>query len=124
LRNIKSSSKALFHFIYKNIYINNLEVINLSCIGDSSDSSLILFDSGTTNSSLSITNLKVKYSFSNGSLIKTIGNESTITIKNSTLSNLVTYGSTIDISSIKVFFFFFFNYFEYFLFIIYIYTLN
>ena len=102
LENIKANAKALLHFIYKDTYINNFEVNNISCVGDSEDSSIILFDSSELGNSLSINNLNIKNSSSNGSFIKIIGNASEVTINNSNLNGLISYGSLINNLSTKV----------------------
>jgi len=101
MKNIKANAKALLHFIYKDTYINNLEADNISCVGDSEDTSIILFDSNELGNSLTINNLNIKNSSSNGSFIKIIGNTSEVTIKNSNLNGLISYGSLIDNLSIK-----------------------
>jgi len=102
MKNTKANSKTLLHFIYKDTYINNIEAGNISCVGDSEDTSIILFDSSDLGNSLSINNLNIKNSLSNGSFIKITGNTSNVTIKNSNLNGLTSYGSLIDNLSIKV----------------------
>jgi len=102
LKNVKINSKALFHFVYKDIYINNFEADNISCVDDNKDTSIFLFDSNELGNSLSINNLNIINSSSNGSFIKIIGNTSEVTIKNSNLNGLISYGSLIDNLSIKV----------------------
>jgi len=119
LKNIKSISKALFHFIYKRVNITNFEASNIACIGESGESSLILFDSGEMGKTLTIDHLNIKNSISNGSIIKIMGNENTVILKHSLLNNLITYGSIIDNTSQKVFINLIFFFFIFFLLIIY-----
>lgn len=102
LNNIRINSKAIIYSFCTNLYINNLEAKNIKCIGDSGDTSFILFDSGEAENSFEIKNVIIKDSVSNGSFIKIIGNSNIVNISNSTVSNIKSYGPIIDNTSIKV----------------------
>jgi len=82
--------------------MNTVEFSNITCVGDSGDSSFILYDSGETNGKISIDNLKGKFSQSNGPFIKIIGNSNSFIINNSTMNNIQSYGPIIKVSSDKV----------------------
>ncbi|ORY47563.1 hypothetical protein LY90DRAFT_10045 [Neocallimastix californiae] len=101
LNNIRINSKAIIYSFCTNLYINNLEAKNIKCIGDSGDTSFILFDSGEAENSFEIKNVIIKDSVSNGSFIKIIGNSNIVNISNSTVSNIKSYGPIIDNTSIK-----------------------
>jgi len=102
LSNIRSNSKALLKFIYSDIYINNMEVENIRCIGDRNDTSFILYDTGENVMKISINNLVIKNSISNGPFIKIKGNTSKVNFENFNLVNITSYGSIIDNLSKKV----------------------
>ncbi|OUM65922.1 hypothetical protein PIROE2DRAFT_6993 [Piromyces sp. E2] len=101
LSNININSKAILHFIYSNININGMEVEKITCVGDRGDTSLILYDSGENNLKISINNLKVENSSSNGPFIKIKGNSNKVTFNNFNLVNVTSYGSIIDNTSIE-----------------------
>jgi len=102
MSNIKTNSKALLHFIYSDININGMEVENITCVGDRSDTSFILYDSGENDMKMSINNLKIKNSLSNGPFIKIKGDSNKIKFENFNLVNITSYGSIIDNISRKV----------------------
>ncbi|ORX57898.1 hypothetical protein BCR36DRAFT_402256 [Piromyces finnis] len=101
LSNIKTNSKALLHFIYSDITIHTMKVENIVCVGDRSDTSFILLDSGENNMKISMKDIKIKNSSSNGPFIKIKGNSSKIHFENFNLVNVTSYGSVIDIISKK-----------------------
>ncbi|ORX43920.1 hypothetical protein BCR36DRAFT_399767 [Piromyces finnis] len=101
LSNINTNSNALLNFIYKDVFINNLESENISCYGDDGDSSFLSFDSGEEKRKLTINNLNAKNMKLNGSLIKIKGQSSEVIIENSVITNITSYGSLINYSSIK-----------------------
>ena len=102
LNNIVTNSKAILHFIYNDIYIDNLEVDNVHCIGDIDNTSLILFNSGELHKQLSINNSIIKNSITNGSFIKILGDTNEIIINNTNINNIKAYGQIIENSSNKV----------------------
>ncbi|KAG4094011.1 hypothetical protein H8356DRAFT_947657 [Neocallimastix lanati (nom. inval.)] len=71
-KNIKSNSKTVLYTLHNDIAMNNIEVDNVSCIGDSGDSSFILFNSNETNKKITIKNFYAKNCISNGSFITII----------------------------------------------------
>ncbi|OUM63409.1 hypothetical protein PIROE2DRAFT_10069, partial [Piromyces sp. E2] len=83
LSKIMINSKALLYTQYKDININNMEVNNITCIGDGGDTSLIYFDSGTSEKSIILNNLNINNVYSNGSLIKIIGDNNEVKMENS-----------------------------------------
>jgi len=90
------------YFIYNNIEINNIDAENIKCLGDGSDTSFILFDSGEIKKRLSINNLYAHNISSNGPLIKIIGNNNEFNMENSEINNIFSFGSVIDNLSEKV----------------------
>ncbi|ORX45341.1 hypothetical protein BCR36DRAFT_358228, partial [Piromyces finnis] len=96
LTHIKTNSIAILHFIYNNISLNNIEVEDIQCIGDSDNTSFILFNSGEKYKYLDITNMKIQNSISNGPFIKICGDNNEISIKNSFIKNIRSYGSIIE----------------------------
>ncbi|ORX63531.1 hypothetical protein BCR32DRAFT_273406 [Anaeromyces robustus] len=102
-KDIKSNGKAFLLFLHNNITINNVEIENASCVGDSGDTSFIIFDTGESEKSLNINNLNLKNSLSNGPFIKIKGFSSKVTIKNSNINNVRSYGSVIENTSIKAY---------------------
>ena len=80
----------------------NITIENISCNGDSGETSFILFDSGEEYKSLLIENLNAKSVQSNGSFIKIKGDTNEILIKNSNFSEIVSFGSIIENKSKKV----------------------
>ncbi|ORX81129.1 hypothetical protein BCR32DRAFT_293444 [Anaeromyces robustus] len=101
LENIKSNSKALLYFLYKNISINNLNINNITCNGDNGYASFLLFDSGEELKNLTINNLKAENSLFNGSFIKIKGETNDISLKDSIITNNISYGSIIKNTSKK-----------------------
>ncbi|OUM69480.1 hypothetical protein PIROE2DRAFT_2569 [Piromyces sp. E2] len=95
LKNIKSNSKAIFDFYYNNVIINNIDIDNISCVGDKDDTSFILFNSGEDIKSLSIDHAKITNNISNGPFIKVIGDNNEFTLKNMEIKNNELYGSII-----------------------------
>ncbi|ORX57678.1 hypothetical protein BCR36DRAFT_459391 [Piromyces finnis] len=101
LSKIKTNSKSLFHFIYNNIEISNIEAENISCLGESGNTSFILYDSGETKNYLSIKNLHICNSTTNGPLIKVIGDQSKVNIENSEIHDISSFGSIIELLNEK-----------------------
>jgi len=85
--------------MYNNININKNYVENISCIGEESNASYILFDSGEEKNKLSINNSIIKNSNSNGSFIQIIGESSELILKNTTFDNIISFGSIIKSES-------------------------
>jgi len=116
--NIKTSSKAILKFDNKDVFINNIEVDNISCTGDNGFSSFILFNSEYSDNTLNIANSNFRNSFSNGPFIKIVGNTNKFILENTSINNITSYGPIIENNSIKVFnffisfFFFFFFFFK------------
>jgi len=103
MKNIVTNSKALIKIIYNNIKINDFEVDNITCNGDSGDSSFIVFISNDSNkNSFQVNNFNIKNSYTNGQLIKINGGSNEIIMENLSISNIISYGSVIEISSKKV----------------------
>ncbi|ORX77656.1 hypothetical protein BCR32DRAFT_295479 [Anaeromyces robustus] len=92
LNNIKSSSNSLLYTKYHNIYIDGMNIENVSCYGDGS---FILFETGDAENRLTIKNLNIKKSNFNGPFIKLEGNYGEVIFENSNLSDVNTYGSII-----------------------------
>jgi len=101
-KNIKSNSKTVLYTLHNDIAMNNIEVDNVSCIGDSGDSSFILFNSNETNKKITIKNFYAKNCISNGSFITIIGNSNQLVITNSTLLKIQSYGPIIENLSLMV----------------------
>ncbi|ORY28851.1 hypothetical protein LY90DRAFT_674031 [Neocallimastix californiae] len=99
LENIQTNSEALLYFIYNDININKLEAINITCFGDIDNASFILYYSGTNRKRLSMENIEFKNIKSNGSFIKITGEFNEFSIKDSTIENIISFGSIIDIES-------------------------
>ncbi|OUM59805.1 hypothetical protein PIROE2DRAFT_14573 [Piromyces sp. E2] len=102
LDSIKTNSKSLLYFIYNNIELKNIEADNITCLGDSGDTSFILYDSGEIEKRLSIKNLHVRNSVTNGPLIKLIGKQNEFYIEHSEINDIYSYGSIIENLSKKV----------------------
>jgi len=79
-----------------------MTVQNIKCTGDSGNSAFILFDSGELYKNLTIENLHVIDSISNGAFIKIIGNTNYITFNNFTFQSNKSYGPIISNESINV----------------------
>jgi len=79
------------------MYVNDI-----SCVGDSGDTSFIFYDSGDINKKLVIKNMQVKNSKSNGPFIKIIGKVNELLLENSNITNIKSYGSIIEIQSNEV----------------------
>jgi len=94
--NIKTNYKYILSLIYKNSIINNLIVDQILCNGDMNDSSFILLDAGDSTKQLSINNINVSNSESNGSFIKLIGKGSELSIQDSNFKNIISYGPVIE----------------------------
>ncbi|ORX56015.1 hypothetical protein BCR36DRAFT_280564 [Piromyces finnis] len=94
--NITTNSKFLLHFMYNDIFINNIEVENISCIGEAGNTSFILFDSGEKNCILTIKNSIMKNNYSNGSFIRIVGDSTKLFIENTIFHEIESYGSIIE----------------------------
>ncbi|OUM69523.1 hypothetical protein PIROE2DRAFT_2621 [Piromyces sp. E2] len=90
---ISTNSKALLYFVYNNIYINQLEARNITCIDETS---FMIVDSGELHHSIILKNMKIENSMSNSSFIKFLGNKNDIHIKNSTIENVISYGPVVE----------------------------
>ena len=101
---IKTNSKALLHIVGKDVYFTNVTAENISCVGDGSNTSMILFDSNNIDDfkKFHIFDLNVINSFSNGPLIKTIGNYVEMIIDDSNINKIKTYGPIIETKTNKV----------------------
>ncbi|OUM68068.1 hypothetical protein PIROE2DRAFT_4352 [Piromyces sp. E2] len=97
--NIKTNSKYLLNFMYNDIYINQIDVENISCIGEENDASFILLNSGEIKSKLTIKNSKMINNNSNGSFIRINGESSELILENTTFDNIISYGSVIQSES-------------------------
>ncbi|ORY73031.1 hypothetical protein LY90DRAFT_503424 [Neocallimastix californiae] len=92
---IKINSDSLISSFYNNyISIINVEISNIFCFGD--NSSVLSLDTGIMDSIINIENLKIYSCVSNGPIIRFNGNFNNIFIKNSTLYDNTSYGSTIE----------------------------
>ena len=112
---IKTNSKALLHIVGKDVYFTNVTAENISCVGDGSNTSMILFDSNNIDDfkKIHIFGLNVINSFSNGPLIKTIGNYVEMIIDDSNINKIKTYGPIIETKTNKVnTFYYILNYFS------------
>ncbi|KAG4092818.1 hypothetical protein H8356DRAFT_950126 [Neocallimastix lanati (nom. inval.)] len=101
---IKTNSKALLHIVGKDVYFTNVTAENISCVGDGSNTSMILFDSNNIDDfkKIHIFGLNVINSFSNGPLIKTIGNYVEMIIDDSNINKIKTYGPIIETKTNKL----------------------
>ncbi|ORX42861.1 hypothetical protein BCR36DRAFT_150195 [Piromyces finnis] len=96
LYNITTNSKALLHFLYKDISINHIDIENVFCVGDSGDTSLILYDSGEKEKVFDINDMNINVAYSNGPLIKLLGKNTNIILKDIKIENTHSFGSIID----------------------------
>jgi len=103
ISNVTINSKAFLYILYKDVNINNMEVDNVTCLGEGGDTSLIIFDSGSSYNSMIINNLNVKNVHSNGPLVKIKGDHNEIKIENSQINDTILYGSVIESTTKKVF---------------------
>lgn len=89
--------------------MSNIIVKNITCLGESGDTSFILFDSGEDKKQISINNIDAENVLSNGSFIKIDGDSNELTLKNSNINYITSYGSIINNKSKKVYFYFYIN---------------
>ncbi|OUM56990.1 hypothetical protein PIROE2DRAFT_18167 [Piromyces sp. E2] len=99
--NISINSRTLLNIISKDIFIDGLEVENIVGSGDSSDSSLIIFDSNESHNKLEINDMKIKNCQTNGPLIKIKGYSNEVILKDASINNVTSYGPVIDNTSVK-----------------------
>jgi len=102
INEINLNSKSLIYSIYKDLTINNLEISNIKCTGDSGESSLILFESGEASHKMDLSNLYIRECVSNGPLIRIIGNTNEIYVKDSRIKYNESYGPIIKNTSLNV----------------------
>jgi len=100
--NINTNSKYLLYFLYSDVSFDNIEVANVTCNGGSGDSSLIFFDSGSSFKKITLNQVNIKKLYSNGSLIIIKGDSNQLSISNSNINEVKSYGSVIDNVSKKV----------------------
>jgi len=93
---IEVYSKALINIIYNDIFLDNIEIENVNCIGDKRDTSFLLFDSGDANKKLHINGLNVKNCRLNGSLIKIKGNYNELELNNLNINDVISYGPILE----------------------------
>ncbi|OUM57168.1 hypothetical protein PIROE2DRAFT_17919, partial [Piromyces sp. E2] len=96
LKNITTNGISLFRFLYKNIKFSNVTFTNIKNVGDINESSIIYFDSGETDNSLILDNITIDNCETNGKFIRILGNNTTNEIKNSTITNNISYGPIIS----------------------------
>jgi len=101
---IKTNSKALFHIFGKDAYYTNITAENISYVGDGGNTSMVLFDSNSIDDikKFYIYGLNVTNSFSNGPLIKIIGNYVEMILDDSNINKIKTYGPIIETRTNKV----------------------
>ena len=95
LKNITTNSNYLLYITNHNTTIENTIFNNINCLGDESESSIILFNSGEINNELKLNYIKVDDNKSNGSFIKILGNSCHLSVNNSIIQNITAFGSII-----------------------------
>ncbi|OUM63781.1 hypothetical protein PIROE2DRAFT_61093 [Piromyces sp. E2] len=95
MTNIKTNYKYLLLLNDKNSIINDLFVEHISCVGDIGDSSFIILDSGESMKKITMNNIIISNSESNGPFIELKGKGTELFIQNSVINNTVSYGPTI-----------------------------
>ena len=93
---IEVNSKALINIIYNDIFLDNIEIENVRCIGDERDTSFLLFNSGDTKKKMHINGLNVKNCRLNGSFIKIEGNSNELELNNMNINNIISYGPILE----------------------------
>ncbi|ORX53799.1 hypothetical protein BCR36DRAFT_396482 [Piromyces finnis] len=101
IKDIILNSKALIHSSYNNCIIYNLVAENVKYSGDMNYSSLILYGSWGEKNKLELSNLNINKVYTNGPLIKIIGDVNELNLNDSTFKNINSYSPIIDISSAK-----------------------
>ena len=101
-KSIITNSKALLHIQYKNIFIDHLSIYDVHLVGDKSDASIILFDSGEEEKVIDINVLNVYNVNCNGPLLKILGESNKVNINNSDISLINSFGPIIENLSKKV----------------------
>ncbi len=96
LRNISTNGKGVINALYNDLIIDGLDAKNITCYGEEGDSSLILFDSDIASKKAELNNIKIDDCTTNGPIIKFLGTSNKITISNSCINNVKSYGPTID----------------------------
>jgi len=86
----------MIEIVYKNATFNNCTFKNISCVGDSEDSSLIKYTSSDYGNSLILDGITIKNCNSNGDLIVINGNNSFVNISNVTINDVSSYGSLLN----------------------------
>ena len=101
---IKTNSKALLHIVGKDVFFTNVTAENILCVGDGGNTSMVLFDSNNIDGikKFYIYGLNVTNSFSNGPLIKIIGNYVEMILDDSNINKIKTYGPIIETRTNKV----------------------
>ena len=101
---IKTNSKALLHIVGKDVFFTNVTAENILCVGDGGNTSMVLFDSNSIDDikKFYIYGLNVTNSFSNGPLIKIIGNYVEMILDDSNINKIKTYGPIIETRTNKV----------------------
>jgi len=97
-----SYSIALFHFVYNDVIMKNVNVEYIYCVGEGGDASFIYFDGGEEKKKLLMENVNVNFVTTNGPFIKIKGEEYEIDIINSNIQNITSYGSVIEDTGKKV----------------------
>ena len=89
----------MLFFLYQDVYLGQLEISNVKCLGDTI---LLLFDTGEQEKNISFKNFNINQCTSNKSLIKFIGNSNNITMENINIENNISYGAIIKNESDNV----------------------
>ncbi|ORX50769.1 hypothetical protein BCR36DRAFT_397449 [Piromyces finnis] len=101
LTDITTNYIAVFQFFQNNVNIENMEVENIQCVGDTDRTSFLLYDSGEDKKTININNVSIKNSISNGPFIKIKGDISEINMNNVNIKSVRSYGSIIKDLSTK-----------------------
>jgi len=96
LNNISTNGKGLINSFYNDLIISGLDANNITCYGDSGDSSLILFDSNIVSKRLELDNININDSSFNGPTFKILGSSNEILINNLYVNNVKSFGPIID----------------------------
>ncbi|OUM60982.1 hypothetical protein PIROE2DRAFT_13143 [Piromyces sp. E2] len=96
IKNISTNHKGLIYSLYNNLEINGLEATNITCYGESGDSSLILFDSNYVQKNLKLNDININNCHTNGPIIKIKGNSNDVYINKLNITNVKSYGPLLD----------------------------
>jgi len=96
INNIRTNSNPVFNVQLNDLILNNVNIQDIYCLGSGSDSSLFVLDSGENDNKFSLKNINIKNCISNSSFIKIKGEHNEVEIEDTTIDNIVSYGTIID----------------------------